>query len=82
VAQNVFGAQSQSRARLLRVRALVAEDDEYRGLFEQSVALDLETGMDFLRARTLLCYGERLRRDRHRVMARVMLRGRLKSSTL
>lgn len=77
VAQNVFSAHPQARARLLRVRALVAGDDEYRGLFEQSVALDLETGMDFLRARTLLCYGERLRRDRQRVMARVMLRGAL-----
>lgn len=77
VAQNVFSAAPQARARLLRVRALVAGDDDYGDVFEQSVALDLETGMDFLRARTLLCYGERLRRDRQRVMARVMLRGAL-----
>lgn len=74
VAQDLFDARPTSRARLLRSQALVATDDEYRALFEQSVALDRETGMDFLRARTLLCYGERLRRDRQRVSARAMLK--------
>jgi len=74
IAQKMFDARPTARARLLRVRGLVAGNDEYQDLFEQSVALDLETGMDFLRARTLLCYGERLRRDQQRVMARVMLR--------
>ena len=64
---------SQARARVLRIQALVAGPDDYAALFEQSVALDVATGMDFLRARTLLCYGERLRRDRQRVMARTVL---------
>ncbi|MDQ2748562.1 MAG: AAA family ATPase [Actinomycetota bacterium] len=66
-----------AHARLLRSRALVAGRDEYPALFEESVALDAASGLDFLRARTLLCYGERLRRDRQRVAARAMLRGSL-----
>ena len=67
------GLNSQAQARVLRLRALVAPPDAYDSPFEESVALDMETGMDFLRARTLLCYGERLRRDRRRVDARVVL---------
>jgi DNA-binding CsgD family transcriptional regulator len=74
VANHLFDARPTSRARLLRSQALVATKDQYRALFEQSVALDRQTGTDFLRARTLLCYGERLRRDRQRVLARVMLK--------
>ncbi len=67
------GLHSQAQARVLRLRALVAPRGEYDHLFEESVALDVATGMDFLRARTLLCYGERLRRDRRRVDARPVL---------
>lgn len=67
------GDHSQAHARLLRTRALVAPPDRYRDLFEESVALDAQTGMDFLRARTLLCFGERLRRDRKRAQARAPL---------
>ncbi len=68
------GIQSPAQARLLRLRALVSRADEYDDLFARSVALDVETGLDFLRARTLLLYGERLRRDRRRVDARAVLR--------
>ncbi|MEO6998162.1 MAG: LuxR C-terminal-related transcriptional regulator, partial [Terracoccus sp.] len=67
------GTHSQPRARLLRTRALVAPRDQYRDLFEESVALDAESGMDFLRARTLLCFGERLRRENKRAQARAPL---------
>ena len=71
------GSQGPAQARLLRLRALVSRADEYDALFDRSIALDVETGMDFLRARTLLLYGERLRRDRRRVDAREALRGAL-----
>lgn len=68
------GAPAIAQARLLRTRALVAGDGGYRDLFEESVRLDADGGHAFLRARTLLCYGERLRRDRERVAARAALR--------
>ena len=55
-------------------RALLADPHAYEALFEESIALDEKTGMHFFKARTLLCLGERLRRDRRRVDARVALR--------
>ena len=73
----VPGAPPHAYGRLLRIRALVAARDQYAELFEESVSIDAATGADFLRARTLLCYGERLRRDRHRVEARTKLRDAL-----
>lgn len=66
-----------AHARLLRTQALVADRDQYPALFEESLTLDATTGLEFLRARTLLCYGERLRRDRKRVAARARLRDAL-----
>ncbi|BEP15641.1 LuxR family transcriptional regulator [Acidothermaceae bacterium B102] len=68
------GAPPTAYARYLRSQALVAGPDGYEALFEESIALDTETGMDFFKARTLLCLGERLRRDRRRVDARRVLR--------
>jgi DNA-binding CsgD family transcriptional regulator len=58
---------------LLRTRALLAPDEQYDDLFQESVRLDAGTGLRFHRARTQLCYGERLRRDRRRVDARTQL---------
>ena len=68
------GTPPTAHARLLRTQALVADRDQYPALFEESLALDAATGLEFFRARTLLCYGERLRRDRKRVAARARLR--------
>ncbi len=69
--------QPTARARLLRTQALVADRAQYSALFEESLTLDAATGLEFFRARTLLCYGERLRRDRKRVAARALLRDAL-----
>jgi DNA-binding CsgD family transcriptional regulator/tetratricopeptide (TPR) repeat protein len=62
-----------ARARLLRTQALLAPDERYDELFQESLRVDAGTGMRFHRARTQLCYGERLRRDRRRVDARLQL---------
>ena len=67
------GSPPSARARLLRTQALVADPDTYPSLFAESVALDEHTGLPFLRARTLLCWGERLRRDQRRTEARSKL---------
>ena len=68
------GSPPSAEARLLRTRALLADEETYPRLFEESVALDERTGLHFLRARTLLCWGERLRRDQRRLAARTRLR--------
>ncbi len=70
-------APGPPRARLLRTRALVAGRDEHAPLFEASIALDDGADMRFFQARTRLCYGERLRRDRHQVQARAQLQAAL-----
>lgn len=67
------GAPPPAVARLLRTRALVADDDEYAGLFQEAIDLDDRTDMRFFQARTRLCFGERLRRERHQVLAREQL---------
>ena len=61
------------RARALRLRALLAPRGDYDAGFDASVALDEAVGLRFHAARTLLCHGERLRRDRRRVDARARL---------
>lgn len=52
------------RARAARVRGLLAADGEYDEPFTRSVELDISVGLRFYAARTLVCHGERLRRDR------------------
>ena len=64
------GAPPTARARVLRLQALVADDDSYDQAFEQSEDLDTQTGMIYGLARTLLLHGERLRRERRRADAR------------
>jgi DNA-binding CsgD family transcriptional regulator len=59
-----------AQAALGRLRALLAPDEEMRPLFDASLALHDELPMPFERARTLLCFGERLRRARQRADAR------------
>jgi len=63
-----------ARARSLRIRGLLASGPEYDAAFTESVELDLSNGHVFQAARTLLCQGERRRRDRRRVEARARLR--------
>lgn len=65
------------RARALRIEGLLAEGSAYDELFAESVRLDLSVGLVFHAARTLLCHGERLRRDGRRVEARVRLHSAL-----
>jgi len=68
-----------AQAALGRLRALMAPDDEMRALFEKSLALHDELPMPFERARTLLCFGERLRRARQRADARAPLKEALET---
>jgi DNA-binding CsgD family transcriptional regulator len=63
-------APAPARARLLRTQALLVPDGRYDELFQESLQADAGTGLRFHRARTQLCYGERLRRDRRRVDGR------------
>jgi DNA-binding CsgD family transcriptional regulator len=57
-----------------RCDGLLADDDQFEAVFER--ALVLHDGLDapFERARTELCFGERLRRLRRRIEARERLR--------
>ncbi len=65
------------RARALRITGLLAAGPEYDVAFSESAELDLSLGLVFHAARTLLCHGERLRRDRRRVEARARLHSAL-----
>jgi DNA-binding CsgD family transcriptional regulator len=53
-----------------RCRGLLASEPDYRAEFERALQLHELTATPFERARTELCYGERLRRGRHRREAR------------
>jgi tetratricopeptide (TPR) repeat protein len=61
-------------AAALPCQGLAASDDSFRRFFEEAISFHEQTPTPFEMARTELCYGERLRRGRHRVEAR----GRLK----
>ena len=61
-----------------RCRALVAGDDEFDARFARALELH-GSAWPFARARTELCYGERLRRAGRRVDARVQLRAALET---
>ena len=66
------------RARAGRIHGLLAgPGEDYDTWFDESVGLDVAAGLTFHAARTLLCHGERLRRDRRRVDARARLRSAL-----
>ena len=62
-----------------RLRALLAPDDDMRAQFEAALALHDGLPMPFERARTLLCFGERLRRARQRADAREPLKEALET---
>jgi DNA-binding CsgD family transcriptional regulator len=57
-----------------RGRGLLAAADAFDADFQRSLELDLLEPTPFERARTQLCWGERLRRERRRAEARVHLR--------
>ena len=57
-----------------RCRGLLAADDDFEPAFEEAVAHHEREPSAFDRARTDLCYGERLRRVRRRAEARARLR--------
>jgi len=60
-------------ARAARCLGIVA-DDGYDAHFQKAITLQEQTAHAFQHARTLLCYGERLRRAQRRRDARVQLR--------
>ncbi len=60
-----------------RCRGLMAADDRLDAAFATALELHERTVGPFERARTLLCYGERLRRARRRTDAREQLRAAL-----
>ena len=59
---------------IARCRGLVADDDEFEQHFLESLALHPDDIDPFGKARTQLCFGERLRRSRRRAEAREHLR--------
>jgi DNA-binding CsgD family transcriptional regulator len=68
-----------ARAVVARCTALIAPDAEFRAGFEAALALHTDLPMPFERARTLLCFGERLRRARQRAEAREPLKEALET---
>ncbi len=66
--------QPWSLARALRCEGLIAPNDRFAELFEAALRHHEQTLDVFEHARTRLAYGERLRRARNRVLARVQLR--------
>jgi DNA-binding CsgD family transcriptional regulator len=62
-----------------RLHALLAPEGEVRTAFETALALHDGLPMPFERARTLLCFGERLRRARQRADAREPLKEALET---
>ncbi len=71
--------QPWARARAARARGLLAEEAELDKPFEEALSLHAQTLDTFEQARTLLCYGARLRRARRRVDARRQLRAALET---
>jgi len=68
-----------AQAAVARLRALLAPEAEMRAGFEAALALHEGLPMPFERARTLLCFGERLRRARQRADAREPLKEALET---
>ncbi|BCJ48532.1 transcriptional regulator [Actinoplanes sp. NBRC 14428] len=68
-----------TRAAALRCRALLAGPAEMEAAFEAALAAEACALMPFERARTQLCYGERLRRNRQRAQARRRLEDALET---
>ena len=61
-------------AAALRCQGLAADDASFRPFFDEALSIHEQMPTPFEMARTDLCYGERLRRTRHRVEARERLK--------
>jgi ATP/maltotriose-dependent transcriptional regulator MalT len=70
---------SSALAAACRCRGLLADENVFAGEFEQALMWHKRTPTPFERARTELCYGERLRRARSRSDARTHLRAALQT---
>jgi len=70
---------SSALAAASRCRGLLADENVFAGEFEQALMWHKRTPTPFERARTELCYGERLRRARSRSDARTHLRAALQT---
>jgi DNA-binding CsgD family transcriptional regulator len=68
---------ASEQARVAHCRALLAEGETARSLFEEALTLHARSRRPFERARTELAYGEFLRRGRRRVDARTHLQAAL-----
>jgi DNA-binding CsgD family transcriptional regulator len=68
---------TSEQARVAHCRALLAEGETARSLFEEALTLHAQSRRPFERARTELAYGELLRRGRRRVEARAHLQAAL-----
>jgi DNA-binding CsgD family transcriptional regulator len=68
---------ASEQARVAHCRALLAEGDTARSLFEEALTLHARSRRPFEHARTELAYGELLRRGRRRVDARTHLQAAL-----
>ena len=64
-----------------RSRAMLAADDDFEQLFRRALACDAAVQQPFERARTELCFGERLLGARRRREARAHLRAALRTFT-
>ncbi|MET0493511.1 MAG: AAA family ATPase [Actinoplanes sp.] len=71
------GGSVWAGAAAARCRALLAGPAEMTAAFEAALATPGSRTLPFERARTQLCYGERLRRQRHRAQAREQLQAAL-----
>jgi hypothetical protein len=67
-------ATTSATAAALRCRGLLASSEQFDRLFEQALTIHAQTPLPIEIARTHLCFGERLRRDRRRGEAREQLR--------
>jgi DNA-binding CsgD family transcriptional regulator len=82
---DVFAARARKagglwpQAATARMRGLLAPDKQMRGHFEAARVAHEKLPMPFERARTLLCFGERLRRARQRAEAREPLKEALET---
>ncbi|WP_314173450.1 helix-turn-helix transcriptional regulator [Streptomyces winkii] len=80
--RDTASAPAQARALTARTRALVTDGDEADRSFREALRLHAEVDLPLDRARTVLLYGEFLRRRKRRADARTRLRAALEEFEL